>query len=418
METSKGQSALVSQDEVREWSIKTAANGFRERVTFVLSVSHCWESKEHPDPYGHQLQHLVEQLDKIEDTAVMVSRDTGKRTLPLCWVFFDYVSLHQFARNDLQQQAYDTAMKNIQVLYAHECTRTLRIDTLTPMELKEQHGDGMITIYHLPSGKLKEVACKELTPNTTPYSQRGWCEAELQWSGTRNYSVRWYNFPAVQIRRVAMAPQDFRQRIEDDILKFTHRDDKVPVTELQARVFNDKAKLCQTLRLSHLDAQDFPVLANSLPHYTSLQQLDLSGNASMGSLETGLLAAALKEPLAVYWITLSGNPLGDSGAAALAEVLKVNTRVSRMDLNQASIKDSGCRELALALAQNSSLSAVKSVVYCIMVQFECAYGIVHCIMLKCHTIQCNSITPYAKMFSTFLSKPHIVRQCCSYRRCC
>ncbi|CAE7355538.1 Nlrc3, partial [Symbiodinium sp. KB8] len=72
--------ALVTHEEVQDWADGEAPDG-----TQVISLSHCWESREHCDPYGYQVSKLAKAL-------------TGKE-----WLFIDYVSLHQFQRLSQQQ---------------------------------------------------------------------------------------------------------------------------------------------------------------------------------------------------------------------------------------------------------------------------------------------------------------------------
>ncbi|CAE7833762.1 nhaD [Symbiodinium sp. CCMP2592] len=73
--------ALVTHEEVQAW-----ADGQVPAGTRMVSLSHCWESREHCDPYGYQVEKLAKAL-------------SGKE-----WLFIDYVSLYQFqnqARSEL-----------------------------------------------------------------------------------------------------------------------------------------------------------------------------------------------------------------------------------------------------------------------------------------------------------------------------
>ncbi|CAE7669076.1 Nlrc3, partial [Symbiodinium necroappetens] len=47
--------ALVTHEEVQVWADGKAPDG-----TQIVSLSHCWESREHCDPYGYQLSKLAE----------------------------------------------------------------------------------------------------------------------------------------------------------------------------------------------------------------------------------------------------------------------------------------------------------------------------------------------------------------------
>ena len=70
--------ALVTHAEVRQW-------GLRQKDAMIISVSHAWESREHPDPVRFQLQNLVNALALY-----------GAAYYSELWVFFDYVSLFQW----------------------------------------------------------------------------------------------------------------------------------------------------------------------------------------------------------------------------------------------------------------------------------------------------------------------------------
>ena len=72
----------------------------------IVSVSHAWETREHPDPCRFQLQNLA---------------DCAAAYLSDLWLFFDYTSFYQWQRSAQQEL---TSMRNVQVLYAHKCTLT------------------------------------------------------------------------------------------------------------------------------------------------------------------------------------------------------------------------------------------------------------------------------------------------------
>ncbi len=185
-----------------------------------IKVSHVWESREHPDPHGYQLRKLAQMVD------------AG------AWLFFDYVSLYQFQRSaKSQNQSFKRAMQNMHVIYAHENTSTLRIESLTPSEEKKM--DAMVLVYHAPSGEVKHVRAEELVANNIAYMDRGWCIAELKWSATRSVaflSKEIDEADADAAGQVPMPPEVFVPLFRDK-LKFTHRTDMDAVLKLQHKVF-------------------------------------------------------------------------------------------------------------------------------------------------------------------------------------
>ena len=141
--------ALCHPSEVQDWADGKAPDG-----TQLVSLSHCWEAREHCDPYGYQLSKLAKAL-KVEE-----------------WVFIDYVSLYQFQRLSQQQNlSFGRAMQHMHVLYCHDKTSTLRIESLTPeadIAEAERKQDSVI-LYHHPTGLVKPVPVSELVRNRTPY---------------------------------------------------------------------------------------------------------------------------------------------------------------------------------------------------------------------------------------------------------
>ena len=71
-----GEAALVTHDELREWAKDPTR-------AIICSVSHAWETREHPDPCGYQLEQVVNAVSLYEaayEGAV--------------WIFYDYTSLY------------------------------------------------------------------------------------------------------------------------------------------------------------------------------------------------------------------------------------------------------------------------------------------------------------------------------------
>ena len=182
-------------------------------------VSHVWESREHADPHGYQLRKLAE----------VVEADS--------WYFYDYMSLYQFKRNVAsQEKSFRRAMANMHVLYAHEHSSTLRIETLTPSD--EMHMDATVLVYHAPTDKVKRVPVADLIANRTAYRDRGWCIAELCWSSTRSLGALSKEIDEAEADtkgQAPMPPEIFVPAFKEK-LQFTHRSDMEAVLKLQERV--------------------------------------------------------------------------------------------------------------------------------------------------------------------------------------
>ena len=253
----KSPSAFCHPSEVQVWADGKAPDG-----THVISLSHCWESREHCDPYGYQVSKLAKALKGEE------------------WIFIDYVSLYQFQRLSQQQnRSFRRAMQHMHVLYCHDATSTLRIESLTPeagIAEAERKQDSVI-LYHHPTGLVKPVPVSELVKNRTKYGERGWCVAEREWSSTRaatNLS-REIDAPEGEKGGIApMLPEAFRQDVAGR-LKFTHFDDVETVCRLQAEVYKEKAEMCKSLRLVDLGAEALDIALSALERYPVLECLGM-----------------------------------------------------------------------------------------------------------------------------------------------
>ena len=92
---------------------------------------------------------------------------------------------YQFKRSsEAAEKSFRRAMNNMHIMYVHERTSTLRIESLTPLD--EMNMDAEVAVYHAPSDEVKPVPVADLIANRTAYRDRGWCMAELIWSSTRS----------------------------------------------------------------------------------------------------------------------------------------------------------------------------------------------------------------------------------------
>ena len=170
----EAETALVSHQEVQTW-----AEGNRDAI--ICSISHAWETREHPDPCRYQLEHIV--------NCVVLYEAAFKADV---WVFYDYASLFQFERLcPKQQSSFGAAMQNMHVMYAHEHTLTLRIESLTPDDVWNRmmaNETELVPVYDKDEKNVVAKPLKDLFPNRNAYTSRGWCMAEVEWSSLRSGS--------------------------------------------------------------------------------------------------------------------------------------------------------------------------------------------------------------------------------------
>ena len=257
-------SAIVSREEIKEW-----AAGAKKAI--ICSVSHSWETREHPDPCRFQLEQIVNYVS-LFDAAYFDD----------IWLFYDYVSLFQFQRTPEEDVHFQAAMGNIHMFYAHNLTRTFRIESLTPERVWRamlENPAEQVRVYFEEAKAVTPRPLKDLVENRVPYSDRGWCKAEVEWSSTRDFTAKSQRIDAAEGKkkgsglkgRVPTTPELFKAQMAS--AKFTHRADAGSVQFLQAKIYHQKVSVCQEAVLEHLPAAEVTKLAAALPHYQQLRTL-------------------------------------------------------------------------------------------------------------------------------------------------
>ncbi|CAK8986865.1 Ultraviolet-B receptor UVR8, partial [Durusdinium trenchii] len=259
--TAAGLPALVQASELQKLEIDPLGNmslfvkdPSPRRVTVVIeSISHAWESMEHPDPHGFQLDQIIQRCPTITSTRSV-------------WLFYDFMSLYQYGGRTPPQEGYfRQALEQMHTLYAHEAIKVRILDELTPETWKHP---GTVLVFSDQAGGLIAVSIDQLRANSTPYLLRGWCQAERQWARLR------ISLEAC----VPMPPDLFRRKMEEQGLRFTHHDDKETVLKLQAQVFAEKVRTTKQLMAENLDEEALNTLCAALPFYVDLDEIVVNGN--------------------------------------------------------------------------------------------------------------------------------------------
>ena len=259
--TAAGLPAIVQPSELQSVEIDALGNMSMyvmdptpRRVTvLIMSISHVWESMEHPNPHGFQLHEIVQKCPPVTSTCAV-------------WIFYDFSSLYQYGgRTEPQERYFREALAHMHTLYAHEAIKVHIVEELTPETWKRP---GTVNAFFEKAGRVIPIPIDQLTVNMTPYLLRGWCQAERQWSSLRMSLVSC----------VPMPPDLFRHKMEEQGLRFTHHDDKEVVMKLQAKVFAEKVLTTRQLMAERLDADALDVLCAALPFYADLDEIVVTGN--------------------------------------------------------------------------------------------------------------------------------------------
>ena len=110
--------------EALERSKLGAGNGNPPALA-VLCVSYCWETPEHPDPFGRTLVKIAKAIRKLKTHEDFNNHSPPKKFA----VFLDWTALPQKVngqeRNAEDKAAFDDALSCMQVWYAHMLTTVL-----------------------------------------------------------------------------------------------------------------------------------------------------------------------------------------------------------------------------------------------------------------------------------------------------
>ena len=103
---------------------KNGAGAGNPKALAVLCVSYCWETPEHPDPFGRTLVKIAKAIRNLK--AFNSGIATGLKNYA---VFLDWTALPQKVngqeRNAEDKAAFDDALSQMQVWYAHMLTTVL-----------------------------------------------------------------------------------------------------------------------------------------------------------------------------------------------------------------------------------------------------------------------------------------------------
>jgi hypothetical protein len=215
-------------------------------------ISHAWLDPDHPDPNG--------------------KRRADVKLIGSCWVFWDFLSLFQRGRSEIEERSFKIALRSMHLIYGHEEWMVWQIRTV-PTD----------------------------AANNTPYCRRGWCNFE-----TRVGAAGAHRFITIEDRHVfwhestpvPMCPNKFKAQMEQDDVHFSCRcSDKNAVVELYERVF--RQVLTQKTRLETQGWTDSHVreLLEVLPKLPRLKDVcihnEAAGNVSADAqreLEAALAA--------------------------------------------------------------------------------------------------------------------------------
>lgn len=175
------------------------------KPTKFIALSHMWEAREHPDPFGFQATLLASAINARPREEW---NDVG--------FFIDYISFPQFRRSDHDEIFFRRGTQHMHLLFCNTsasfCKGVWSVPCRTPFWRLQKFVYGTcgckgIPVYSVAAGegdKGKVVTvplrhlqlgdhrgkcgpscfdrCPNLHFNTTEYNRRAWCRVEVEWA--------------------------------------------------------------------------------------------------------------------------------------------------------------------------------------------------------------------------------------------
>lgn len=276
------------------WAVEDLFRGDELRVgRAIVAVSHCWRSREHPDPNGDQLQllgQILKQWTSIKK-GLIESRVA---------IFFDWCSLAQEPRSEEEVVLWSMAMEGIGIWYAHEATSVWML-TSTPPGTTPYHRRGWPHLEALLSSLITprdEVLDFGRRESGVHHYERGWPTTETAMSTLIAANCDRFDESTHSVcmapRLAPLTPRAF-ERMQETLV-FGERSDCHVVAMQYRRAFEAVASSVDVLDCRHYDwgNEEAQLLSDVLPSFAKLRELNLANNY-IGDLGAAALAEAIPD---------------------------------------------------------------------------------------------------------------------------
>mmetsp|Transcript_16792 Transcript_16792/g.52673 ORF Transcript_16792/g.52673 Transcript_16792/m.52673 type:complete len:408 (-) Transcript_16792:590-1813(-) len=306
---------------------------------FLVVISYCWLSKEHPDPDMFHLPYLRATI------AAMKEREAVLLGLKEVGVILDYCSFYQEPRTEEQMRSFKECLGLINVPYGHSDVTSAKLVSVPSTEQRTYDDRGW-TKFESDVIDSKPPAAQDVTGefNVLTISSPGCSDL---WQLAKNQ------------RRPPVTPTRFRSEMEDrrkraeakNVRLFTNGKDQ---EFLETKYDETFSAMCAFVDKLDYKDKGFGVaeakqLVEVLPHFAKLQRLELNRN-KFGDEGAKMIALALADGAApmLQNLGLHSNSIGSEGARALAKALSDGAapKLEILDLRLNKIESDGARVLA------------------------------------------------------------------------
>jgi len=255
----------------------------------IVAVSHFWRTPGHPDPEGITLSTIVKALEEYMPEFM-------KYGILEVGVFFDWASLYQEPRTDVELDSFKKSMKFINLWYAHALTTAFLV-TDTPKGLVAYYDRGWTTFEYQLSWLIKLADKDNVWPQVADLGKgkRGRpspVEPDAFWEGHMFGDKRFTNgFDREKVAR------RFRETCEDVFGSVTELDfDSLGWGNEDMDRLDEVLYLCQQLKIIYLNNNVMTCLPDSIGKLHACETLSMNGCNSLTSLPESIgQLQALKE---------------------------------------------------------------------------------------------------------------------------
>jgi len=302
---------------------------------FLYVLSYRWLQPGNPDPQGHHLK-IVAHVARCA-IRIRSGRDIA--------VFWDFGSLPQKPRSAEEDNRFRKGLGSCDMLYGHRFSNIW-------MQTR------------LPAGF-----------DGASYDDSGWCSFEAGVSAiVKDFTMRadvgkfsehekdyqlGVQCARMKSRRPApLTPERFGEKLEHKV--FTNKADSGSVLQLYRRTFEAAANSAVKLHFANCrwGPAEAEVLADALPHFRSLQELNIVNNP-FGNAGLAHLASALPQCASLKVLNIRATDLETEAIERLAEALPQMQSLEELDISDnRQLGAAGLERLSVALPDCQALQAL------------------------------------------------------------
>jgi hypothetical protein len=315
------------------WQSKRLQHLVERREVFMMALSYCWATPEHPDPECYMLNILA----KIMGHRMQLRYHDGQQVYSDAAIFLDYCSLYQKGTAEEEGTCFKAGLQHCGLWYAH-CEIESWLMTAAP--------EGALPYAERGWPTFEKALSSLITPHQMLYDLG-------QYDGEKHTAWDYIYYGCRGDRKPPRHPDRMNKELEQ--LHFTNPRDLKLVQERYAATFDKVMANVEHLFFDSLDwgCAEAKLFAECLPQARNVKVLTLKYN-KIGIEGTEAVCLQMVRCPLLENVSLSGNAdFGDAGAEAFAKAIPKMPLLKIVNLRENNIGDLGCKAMMAALPCSS-----------------------------------------------------------------